>query len=400
MAKNKRTSSPQAIGLSISASEEIRSADSVTGFGGARISSLIKHRWTALILLFLSIGAVGAGLKFLDDKARTENRLAAKDRSLVSSINPFASAPPPNPTPQLSREYLYAGSQLLAVEDKDATAAPPADLAIWRPSNGIWYVRNPANGVAWSMQPWGEPSDKPVPGDYDGDGTTDFSVFRPSDATWRVFHSSTSAMHTYAYGNSTDLRAPADYDGDGKTDEAVFRSSNGTWYIHASTAGYYTDTTIFDIGDLPAPADYDGDGKADLGVFRPDDRKFYSKNSSNGAAVEISPNFNPGTVDWEPVSADYDGDGRADHAVYNKSTGIWYIRHSSTGSYGTPVSWGVSGDTPVPNDYDSDGKCDYAIWRPGASATWYIVESAKGYTQRTVQWGTTGDIPVPAFFRR
>jgi len=42
--------------------------------------------------------------------------------------------------PQLSREYLYAGSRLLAVEDANANAAPPADLAIWRPTSGEWWV--------------------------------------------------------------------------------------------------------------------------------------------------------------------------------------------------------------------------------------------------------------------
>jgi|CXWL01.1.fsa_nt_gi hypothetical protein len=40
-----------------------------------------------------------------------------------SSWNPFA-APLPNPTPSLSKEYLYAGSRLLAVEDANAGGTP------------------------------------------------------------------------------------------------------------------------------------------------------------------------------------------------------------------------------------------------------------------------------------
>ena len=165
----------------------------------------------------------------------------------------------PDPTPtatpyQLSKEYVYAGQKLLTVEDKNATAVPPADLGIWRPgTQGVWYVR--ITGSTWTTQNWGVTGDIPVVGDFDADGTTDFSVWRPSNNTWYVVYSSTSTSGNYAFGASGDLVAPADYDGDGKTDEAVFRPSNNTWYIHASTAGYYT-FAFGNTGDKPAPADY------------------------------------------------------------------------------------------------------------------------------------------------
>ncbi len=322
-------------------------------------------------------------------------------KNAPNAWNPLA-MPSPTPTPQLSKELIYAGSRLLSVEDKNATAVPPADLAIWRPSTGIWWVR--ISGSEWITHGWGESTDSPVPGDYDGDGTTDFSVVRPNTGTcecqlkWYVVFSSNGGFYDYTFGESTDLPAPADYDGDGKTDEAVFRQSNGTWYIHASTAGYYTDS-FGGSTDLPAAADYDGDGKADLGYFHPFDRKFHSKPSSGGSAVEISPNFSPSGAAWEPVSSDYDGDGKADYAVYNKNSGVWYVRSSSSGTYASDFTWGTSGDKVVQNDYDSDGKCDYAVWRP-SNGTWYILQSADSYSQRTVTWGQEYDIPVPAFYRR
>src|SRR5215204_4959215 len=54
-------------------------------------------------------------------------------RNASSSWNPFAQPLPP-PALHRSKEYIYAGSQLLAVEDANANAVVPADLAIWRPS--------------------------------------------------------------------------------------------------------------------------------------------------------------------------------------------------------------------------------------------------------------------------
>ena len=87
-------------------------------------------------------------------------------RNAASSWNPFA-APLPTPTPQLSKEYVYAGSRLLAVEDANASAVPPADLAIWRPSTGGWWVLNSNNAqTPYTSYSWGLSSDEAVPGDY------------------------------------------------------------------------------------------------------------------------------------------------------------------------------------------------------------------------------------------
>ncbi len=360
--------------------------------------------WMIAVIAFLALGALGAGLKYLDEDAtreiagRANNKRSSNnqgEQSFLNKVNPFLSPPDPTPTPQLSKEYIYAGSRLLAVEDKNATSAPPADLAIWRPdtanNTGTWWVMGGQNSQQVTVQ-WGNSTDKTVPGDYDGDGKTDFSVWRPSTGTWYVANSGGGGQFTF--GQTGDLPAQADFDGDGRTDAAVYRPTTGTWYILKSSDGQVITQQWGLASDIPAPADYEGDGKADIAVWRGSTTAFYSLNSSNNQLQTPTFGQSGNTV----VSADYDGDGRADYAVYNSTTANWYIRQSANGQVVT-YQWGAADDKAVQNDYDGDGKVDIATWR-NSNGNWYIRKSGSNGALRQEAWGTSGDIPVPAFYRR
>ena len=243
------------------------------------------------------------------------------------------------------------------------------DVSVFRPGNNTWYLRT----TSPTAVVWGAAGDIPVPGDYDGNGTTDVAVFRPSNNTWYLRTTSPTAV---VWGQAGDIPVPGDYDGNGTTDVAVFRPSNGTWYLRTAVPAAIV---WGQNGDVPVPGDYDGNGTTDLAVFRPSNNTWYLRTAAPVAVVW-------GQAGDIPVPGDYDGNGTTDIAVFRETTGTWYLRTAAP----MAIVWGQNGDVPVPGDYDGNGTTDLAVFRP-SNNTWYLRTAAP----LAVVWGAAGDIPVP-----
>jgi len=161
-----------------------------------------------------------------------------------------------------------------------------ADAAVFRPSEGVWYVLRSSDGQVSIVQ-FGSPGDVPIPGDFDGDKKADLNVFRPSTATWYYMKSTDGAFAGVPFGSPSDRPVSGDFDGDGKADPAVFRPSEGAWYILASSTGMMNVSVFGAPDDVLVPADYDGDGKDDVAVFRKSDATWYWLSSANNAPTGL-----------------------------------------------------------------------------------------------------------------
>ncbi|MBU0480056.1 MAG: multicopper oxidase domain-containing protein [Proteobacteria bacterium] len=253
-----------------------------------------------------------------------------------------------------------AGSRyhVFAVNAAGSSVLPMGDIVRGLFNNGTWTLDSNGNDVldagVDTTFTFGLATDKPIFGDWDGDGTVEVGVFR--NGTWYLDTNGNNVLEpgidvSFRYGIYTDLPVTGDWNNDNITDVGLFR--NGTWVLDSNGDRIWNSGTdaVFRFGlttDTPVTGDWNGDGITDIGVFR------------NGT--------------WA-----LDSDGNH----------IW------NGGSDALVKFGISTDKPVTGDWNNDGTTEIGTYRNG---TWYLDMDGNNAwnagTDRVLTYGTAGDTPL------
>jgi hypothetical protein len=223
---------------------------------------------------------------------------------------------------------------------------------VFRPSNGALYLKNSnTTGVADIAINYGIPGDKPVVGDWDGDGTVTIGVYRNGIFYLRNSNSVGNANLYFAFGSPGDQPIAGDWDGNGTDTVGVYRSSNFTFYLRNSNSAGTPDLS-FSLGmpgDVGIAGDWNGDGKDTTGVFRPSNGVIFLKNLNTTGTADVALNY--GIPGDQPVTGDWNNDGRDTIGVYRNGT--FYLRNSNTaGNADLYFALGIPGDHPIAGNWD------------------------------------------------
>ena len=124
--------------------------------------------------------------------------------------------------------------------------------------------------------------------------------------------------HVFHYGENDDRPVTGDWNGDGISTIGVFR--HGIWHLDRDGDGRFTEQDLeADFGasgDLPVVGDFNGDGVDEIGVYRHGELIIdTNRNFRIDAGDEVKRGFSPNS---RLVVGDFDGDGVDDIAVVER----------------------------------------------------------------------------------
>jgi len=270
----------------------------------------------------------------------------------------------PTPTVQAQQPY-YPYPCGLGSGGRDLNGNGYDWMLSWTPGTGLFRLGDISDSLTTQWGTWG---DIPTAGDFNGDGYSDIAVFRPSNGTWYVKACSltncTGAVTTLAWGTAGDIPVAADYNADSYVDYGVWRPSTGEWFVKsgANPATILVNGVAWGTyGDCPMPGRLSGSGagQLELNVWRPSNGVWYYGRSLTGTGGST---YQCGTYGDIPFAVDADIDGDGDLVVWRPSNGVWYACGGPTFA----IQWGTASDIPLMRSGPGGGGADTAltVWRP------------------------------------
>jgi dipeptidyl aminopeptidase/acylaminoacyl peptidase len=187
---------------------------------------------------------------------------------------------------------------------------------LFRASDAFAYLRNSnTQGIADIRFFFGNQSDVPLAGDFNGDGYDTLAIYRPSEARFYIINELGEnegglgdAEYSFQFGNLGDKPVVGDWDGDGIDEVGLHRETTGFFYYRNTLTTGVADWQFYfgNPGDRFVAGDWGVvDGVETPAVYRPSNRTFYFRYTLTQGNADYEFAWpGPGT-DWLPVAGNF-----------------------------------------------------------------------------------------------
>ncbi len=254
--------------------------------------------------------------------------------------------------------------QLETLETRDLLSASPlGDLVgVVRDGHDLFLAGDRSSSSAAEVRAFGQPGDRILSGDWNGDGKADLIAVRANaegGLTWDIdTNGDGKADVQHKYGLAGDLAFVGDWNGDGTLDLGVarrnYQSGGLDWYLDTTRLAYANPQArqFGLVNDTPVVGDWDGNGTTDVGVTRPDlaaGLLQWNLDTSGDAWPEITRHFGLLSTNDVPVTGDWNQDGKTDLGVTRNEAGMkrWYLDTNGDPFADVTQTFGFAKDTPV-----------------------------------------------------
>jgi hypothetical protein len=238
-------------------------------------------------------------------------------------------------------------------------AGRPDTIGVRRPSNGFFYLRNAnSSGPEDYLIVYGLTTDIGLAGDWNNDGIDTVGFYRPSNTGFTLSNTAAASIvglpvtaFAFGYGSLGDKPIVGDWDGNGSDSVGVFRGSNRTFFLRSALSGSPITTSTVTVPfanatDVPVTGDWDCNGTTTVGLYRPANATFYLTNTGTGVPTDFTI-ITFGAVNASPFTGDFDNDGCTEIATF--LNGAVRVRGdvSASGAVIFNFNYGVAGDQPL-----------------------------------------------------
>jgi Insecticide toxin TcdB middle/N-terminal region/Salmonella virulence plasmid 65kDa B protein/FG-GAP-like repeat len=285
--------------------------------------------------------------------------------------------------------------------------------------DGTYTAKNSVAPNGWNFGTSPSSSFTLIPGDFDGDGETEFAML--GGAYLYVFLSNgdgTFSGVTFPCPNGWNFGTPpgsaftavaGDFNSDGRTDFLMINGANMYEFL-SNGDGTFTGNTItisngWNFGSPPSAnftpitGDFNGDGKTDF-ILMGGGNLYEFMGNGDGTftytTIAISTGWNfgsPPISGFMPIVGDFNGDGKTDwvmlqggilYEFQSRGDGTFNYLTIPTGSwnFGSPAS---AAYVPIAGDFNADGKADFALIGGNSANIYQFLSNGDGtFTFNTI----------------